>query len=472
MTESRPFHLSSLGESVRNRLAVVQGMVGLTGTVGDTARQVTGEAEAAQTPEQAFASLLTVQRLFLTRELRIENNTRIKNGFARDVFPAWSDYISVDMRDESKEKLAKALYEGDPEQRTPVLLMPSDYSRGVAEKILNRCVVDQVESDVWIDDPVFDHFILSLNDMDVARRHGALRALPREKAGRRITFNLNAPHFDFERAPKDILNAHTSAFKDRINRYSRGLMFTATRIPTLKNAQLDGVSHAEALENFADLCGENMQEKDVPHAYLEHRMNAADIIHIQNNEGTNLFLSIGHFDAVDSRTARNVPGSEMFTGVERESVQGVLHANRKYLMPFTDQLIEDIHLEFKNGRVNDFDARIGRQILQEFFDMDENHRYLCEFALNTNMAYTGWTTNSMLVEKAGGKIHFGFGKTYQNRAENGKTFRLDNGNQAQYHVDVALPMADTQGSICFDGEYIMQDGLYLHSALKSLNGPR
>ncbi|WP_026399892.1 aminopeptidase [Acholeplasma equifetale] len=75
----------------------------------------------------------------------------------------------------------------------------------------------------------------------------------------------------------------------------------------------------------------------------------------------------------------NMPTEEAFTMPYKWGTQGKVVATK----PLNNQgrIIEDFWLEFKDGKVVDFDARIDKEALEGILNMDENARYIGEIAL-------------------------------------------------------------------------------------------
>ncbi len=76
----------------------------------------------------------------------------------------------------------------------------------------------------------------------------------------------------------------------------------------------------------------------------------------------------------------NVPSEEVFTTPDRRSTEGRLAVTRPFPLPGGPQ-VRDLVLDFRGGRVTDFEAGSGKQAFARWLETDEGARYLGEFAL-------------------------------------------------------------------------------------------
>src|SRR5690606_27413126 len=90
-------------------------------------------------------------------------------------------------------------------------------------------------------------------------------------------------------------------------------------------------------------------------------------------------------------------------------------------------LIDNFKLFFKDGKVVDFDAQEGKDLLEELLNMDEGARYLGEVALvpfSSPIEKAGILfLNTLFDENA--SCHFALGKAYPTNIEGGATMKED-----------------------------------------------
>lgn len=203
-----------------------------------------------------------------------------------------------------------------------------------------------------------------------------------------------------------------------------------------------------------------MNEDDPIGAWEEHIKNLKDKVKFLNDKGIrslhytsekgtdlNVVLPLGHIwsgggaitkDGVDF--APNMPTEEVYTMPSKYEVDGVVYSTKP--LNYGGKLIDDFKITFKAGRVVDYEARVGREVLKDLFDIDDGAMRLGEVALvpfdspisNLNIIFK----NTLFDENA--SCHFAFGKAYPTTIAYGETMndeQLDahNVNNSLTHVD-------------------------------------
>ena len=156
----------------------------------------------------------------------------------------------------------------------------------------------------------------------------------------------------------------------------------------------------------------------------------------------------------------NMPTEELFSCPNRLSANGKLVASKP--LCYNGSMIEDFWFTFKDGKVVDFDARIGKDVLQSIMDIDENASYLGEVAL---VPYDSPISNlntifyeTLLDENAA--CHFALGTSFAECIEGGLEMSeeelLKNGmNQSLTHVDFMIGTKDLSVvATCEDGKKV------------------
>ena len=162
----------------------------------------------------------------------------------------------------------------------------------------------------------------------------------------------------------------------------------------------------------------------------------------------------------------NIPTEEVFSMPHADKVNGTLRAT----MPLSvrGQLVDDFHFTFKDGLVVDFDAGVGKQILQDLMDTDEGARRLGEVALvadNSPISNTGLLFKNTLFDE-NASCHFALGASYAenlqgSRERTEEENRALGANQSLIHVDFMVGSADvTVTGVKHDGEKVvlLRDG--------------
>lgn len=111
-------------------------------------------------------------------------------------------------------------------------------------------------------------------------------------------------------------------------------------------------------------------------------------LHYTNSLGTDLYLDIAdnslwtNVDNSGKTNIVNMPSYEIFTNVKYTKTKGTVYSTMPLI--YNGKEIKDFYLEFKKGKVVDFDAKKGKNLLKEIIDTDEFSSYLGEVALVSN----------------------------------------------------------------------------------------
>ncbi len=173
-------------------------------------------------------------------------------------------------------------------------------------------------------------------------------------------------------------------------------------------------------------------------------------------EGTDLYVELAKkhkwisaaFDAKGGYTnIVNVPTEEVFTVPAKYGVNGTL----KSTMPLNlnGSLIDGFSFTFKDGKVVDFDAEVGKEALGFLLDTDEGAKYLGEIALvpydspiqNLNTLFY----NTLFDENA--SCHFALGNAITTAVEGAvemskEELEANNINTSLTHVDFMVGASD------------------------------
>ncbi len=145
----------------------------------------------------------------------------------------------------------------------------------------------------------------------------------------------------------------------------------------------------------------------------------------------------------------NMPTEEVFTLPKANGVEGTVVSSMP--LNYNGNLIEDFRFTFSDGKVVDFDARKGKEVLKELLDTDEGAKHLGEIALvpydspisNQNILFY----NTLFDENA--SCHFALGKAYPGCIQGGdelsKEALKDKGaNDSLTHVDFMVGTKDLE----------------------------
>lgn len=192
-------------------------------------------------------------------------------------------------------------------------------------------------------------------------------------------------------------------------------------------------------------------------------------LHYTNSKGTDLevelpkghiWLSAGSTNANNTVFIANMPTEEVFTLPKKDGVNGKLFSTKP--LNYGGNIIDEMEFTFKDGKVVEYDAKIGKKYLDDMFSVDENGKYLGEVALvpydspisNSNILFI----NTLFDENA--SCHFAFGKAYPTCIEGGtemtdEELKAHGVNDALIHEDFMVGSSDLSIiGITEDGEEI------------------
>jgi len=145
----------------------------------------------------------------------------------------------------------------------------------------------------------------------------------------------------------------------------------------------------------------------------------------------------------------NFPDGEVFTSPLETSVEG------KILFSFPACIggreVENVRLEFREGKVVKADALKGSSFLEQMIAMDEGAAFVGEFAIGTNEQIKKFTKNILFDEKIGGTVHLALGASIP---ETGGV------NKSALHWDMVCDLREG-GELYADGELIYKGGKFI-----------
>lgn len=184
--------------------------------------------------------------------------------------------------------------------------------------------------------------------------------------------------------------------------------------------------------------------------------NSFTSLHYKNNKGTDLTIELpkGHLwlgGGEESTSGiefnANMPTEEVFTLPKRNGVNGTVVSSKPLI--YGGNLINDFSLTFKDGKVVDFTAKEGFDVLKQLLDSDEGAKYLGEVALvpvDSPISNCGIVFyNTLFDENAA--CHFAFGKAYPSCLEGGtemsdEELTENDVNESIIHVDFMIGTDD------------------------------
>jgi len=163
-------------------------------------------------------------------------------------------------------------------------------------------------------------------------------------------------------------------------------------------------------------------------------------------EDTDLKLSVKGRKWINSAGQHNLPDGEIYTGPIEESINGKIRFT--YPGIFQGQEIEDIFLEFEDGKVKNATASKGDNLLKELLKI-EGANMVGEFAVGMNYGITTFTKNILFDEKISGTIHIALGSGIKEAGSK---------NESAIHWDILKDMRSLGSKIIIDGKTIYEEG--------------
>lgn len=180
-------------------------------------------------------------------------------------------------------------------------------------------------------------------------------------------------------------------------------------------------------------------------------------LHFENSTGTDLHVKLvdGHIWAGGSDVTvgskiefnPNMPTEEIFTTPHRSGVDGTVVASKP--LDYNGTLIDDFWIRFKDGKVEAFDAKEGKDALESLINFDEGSCRLGEVALvpyESPISQSGILFyNTLFDENA--SCHLALGSAYSANIVNGTDMSEEellahHVNQSLTHVDFMFGTKD------------------------------
>ena len=151
-------------------------------------------------------------------------------------------------------------------------------------------------------------------------------------------------------------------------------------------------------------------------------------LHFTNRYGTDLLVGLpknhryiggGVIDKNGIPFFPNIPTEEIFTAPHKNKVNGKLVATKPLI--YGGRIIDDFYLTFKDGRITDYYAAKGQEVLQKLIETDEGSQYLGEIALVSNKSPLSRADtlfyNTLFDENTA--CHIGIGNASPSNIQNG-----------------------------------------------------
>lgn len=243
------------------------------------------------------------------------------------------------------------------------------------------------------------------------------------------------PNF-FDGVDEEVMTKVSSYQLKSIEEYreyqNKGLIkWNISSVPNEFWAKSINLSLEELWNYIFDIC---LINDDNPNEAWEQKINCLKLradylnnLHIdklvyQNSLGTNLEIGLPNnylFCSAEAQNLVNMPTEEVFTSPDRLRVNGRVYSSKKLI--HNESVIDEFWLEFKNGKVVDYDAKVGKDILKGIIETDEGSSYLGEVALvdyDSPISKTNIVFNNTLYDE-NSTCHLALGASFAECVEDG-----------------------------------------------------
>lgn len=172
-----------------------------------------------------------------------------------------------------------------------------------------------------------------------------------------------------------------------------------------------------------------------------------EALHFTNSIGTDLVVGMpknhlyiggGVKDKEGIAFFPNIPTEEIFSAPHKNKVTGKLVATKPLI--YGGSIIDDFYLIFKDGRITDYNAATGQEVLQSLIETDEGSHYLGEIALVSNDSPLSQTNtlfyNTLFDENTA--CHIGIGNASPSNLQNGSNLSEEELKEAGLNTSLLL----------------------------------
>lgn len=170
------------------------------------------------------------------------------------------------------------------------------------------------------------------------------------------------------------------------------IKWNISAVPNIYWANKMGISLGELWQDIFKMCLINEVDNPITlwneklaklqkRALYLNKLKIKKLIY-QNSLGTNLEVELPKnylFQSALSKNIVNMPTEEVFTSPIFNKTNGIVYSSKP--LEYQGNLIENFYLEFKDGKVINYDALKGKEVLKNIIEEDDTSCYLGEVAL-------------------------------------------------------------------------------------------
>lgn len=303
-------------------------------------------------------------------------------------------------------------------QSDQLLIIHSDIQNAPFARLIQTAAYDAGASKVWIDwtdELSAKEFYLHASDSDIDHFPDWQAARFREwdEAGAAYIHIISEKPGIFKDVSTDRISRFHKASRTKLRDYharvrSHEVRWCLLAVPSIEWADkvFPGLTKEEALSSLwksivhgARADGEEpVKDWESHHCDFEYRkkfLNESQFksLHFTNQRGTDLSVGLAKhhlyiggavLDKKGIPFFPNIPTEEIFTAPYKNKVNGKLLGTKPLI--YEGRVIDEFHLIFKDGRITDYYAEKGQNVLQSLIETDEGSHYLGEIALVSNIS--------------------------------------------------------------------------------------
>lgn len=342
-------------------------------------------------------------------------------------------------------------------------LVTSAKSRGIEDIYLDRNdkeerhqkllqSVEEINNDDYFDDYIWDEY---------AKKNAAFLMLSTEFPG----YFADIPSENMTAAA---LKSRTSKPVYKLKQLTNDISWCIAVIPNKiwAKEKFPDLSEEDAYDEYFKLmCHCTMVDKENPieewnkfldrQRMLVSKLNELQItkMHYTNSMGTDLVIGLSP-DALwqcagyeGDDTIVNMPTYEVFTSPDYRLTEGIVYAAKPLM--YGGALVDKFWVKFKNGKVVDYDAEVGKEILKGIIESDEYSCFLGECALvdkNTAIAQTNFVYGETCLDE-NASCHIALGDAFPECLKGAEDESIDERrerglNHSDNHVDFMIGTDD------------------------------
>lgn len=216
-------------------------------------------------------------------------------------------------------------------------------------------------------------------------------------------------------------------------------IFKACRVEEFNSID-NWTNHSDGISKHANL----LNDHDFLKLNFKNKLGTDLEVYLADD---NLFCGGDDYTNSGIRFSPNIPTEEVFGMPYKTKVNGKVVATKP--LNYQGAIIDDFYLVFKDGKVIEYDAKIGKENLKSLIEFDEGSSYLGEVALishnspisNMNILFY----NTLFDENA--SCHLALGASYPSNIKNGTSMNRAElaklgSNYSNVHVDFMFGSSD------------------------------